>query len=320
MPFFFKGKQKSFLEGEPYYALYRSGFAKEHGSKAACLATLDNVKLPIGTEIEIEKIYRMKRGYEPDAPFRSGDTAEYWTFSLKSAATWYDPKTGGAVPNKWAATGHGIRKRSGEPFEERDEQAARRRRGIMTEQRSDPRDAHNEDMRVALGTVGHNRQFSVRDLTEYLHGRIDSNSVKYQLQKLVRSGYVARSEEGYYVTTLGWNWIEGVDRSPHVSEASHGPPSYARPAPPAPISAEDAMVEAVTWLHFGRTPENALPWLTYASQHAVDQQDFDEIAKYDAQVQRIVPEKWRAYHQRRLVIPMRYHPRSIGQTKPVRRH
>ena len=251
MPFFFKGFQKSFLEGEPYYALYRSGFGNEHGSKSACLSKLDNVALPIGTEIKIEKIYRMKRGFEPDAPFRSGDTAEYWTFSLKSAATWHDPKTGGAIPNKWAPTGHGVRRRSGEPFEERDSQAERRRRGIMTERRGDPREA---------------------------------------------------------------------DRPPHVSESSYGPPSYARPAPPVPISAEDAMVEAVTWLHFGRTPENALPWLTYAAHNTVDQQDLDEIARYDAQVQRIVPEKWRAYHQRRLVIPMRYHPRSIGQTKPVRRH
>jgi len=87
--------------------------------------------------------------------------------------------------------------------------------------------------------------------------------------------------------------------------------SYSRPETPRPISAEDALVEAVHWLHFGDSPEKALPWLTYASRHGKTQEDFDEIAKYGAQVQGRVPEKWKAYQRGALKIPMQYHPRSL---------
>ena len=88
--------------------------------------------------------------------------------------------------------------------------------------------------------------------------------------------------------------------------------SYSRPEPPLPISAEDALVEAVYWLHFGDSPEKALPWLTYAGRHGKTKEDFDEIAKYGAQVQGRAPEKWRAYQRGALKIPMQYHPRSLA--------
>jgi len=117
MPFVYRGVQKSYLEGEAYNALYRSGFADErHGTRPACLAVFASVGLPVGTEIAVEKIYRMSRGYEPNAPFRSGDVAEYWLYRLTDEATWYDPKTGKPRPNKWTLTDHGVRLHSGELF------------------------------------------------------------------------------------------------------------------------------------------------------------------------------------------------------------
>jgi hypothetical protein len=85
---------------------------------------------------------------------------------------------------------------------------------------SDPRDAHNEDMRRALATAGHaNRPFSVRELTEHLQGRLPSNTVRYQVSRLARAGYVTFDESGTIgITNLGWNWIEGAPR--HASNAS----------------------------------------------------------------------------------------------------
>jgi len=93
---------------------------------------------------------------------------------------------------------------------------------------------------------------------------------------------------------------------------TYGPPTHAHPNPPDPISADDALVEAVAWLHFGRNPEKALPWLTYAGQWATSKEQFDEIAKYGAQVQQLAPQAWREYQHGRLKIPMDYHPRSIA--------
>ena len=76
-------------------------------------------------------------------------------------------------------------------------------------------DAWNEDMRRALGTVGHNRHFTARELTEYLGGSAD---VRRHLQALTRAGYVGLDADGYFVTQLGWNWIEGGE----VGEARPG--------------------------------------------------------------------------------------------------
>jgi hypothetical protein len=85
---------------------------------------------------------------------------------------------------------------------------------------SDPRDARNEDMRLALAAAGHgNRTFSVRELTEHLQGRLPSNAVRYQVSKLARSGYITFDESGTIgVTKLGWDWIEGAPR--HASNAT----------------------------------------------------------------------------------------------------
>lgn len=75
-------------------------------------------------------------------------------------------------------------------------------------------DAWNENIRRAIGTVGHNRSFTARDLAEYLWGRpgsLSSNEVRNHLRKLTRAKYLELGKDGYSVTRLGWNWIEGAD-------------------------------------------------------------------------------------------------------------
>ena len=85
---------------------------------------------------------------------------------------------------------------------------------------SDSRDAWNEDVRRALASAGQgNRPFSVRELTGHLQGRLPSNTVRYQVSRLARAGYVTFDESGTIgITNLGWNWIEGAPR--HASNAS----------------------------------------------------------------------------------------------------
>lgn len=72
-------------------------------------------------------------------------------------------------------------------------------------------------------------------------------------------------------------------------------------------------------MHFGRSPEKALPWLVYAGRLANTKEQFDEIAKYDAAIEQLKPDLWRAYQNGRLKIPMEYHPRSIAALTGVSR-
>jgi len=93
-------------------------------------------------------------------------------------------------------------------------QAADRQKTAMM---ADLSDAWSEDIRRALGTVGHNRSFGARELIEYLNSRHRgwralSSQVHQNLQKLRRSGYVGLDSNGYHVTKLGWDWIEGAER------------------------------------------------------------------------------------------------------------
>jgi len=76
-------------------------------------------------------------------------------------------------------------------------------------------DPWGDKMRSALGTIGHNRPFTARDLADYL--RISTTDAKSRLNRLSRSGYVALDANGYHVTDLGWDWIEGGTQ---VSEAT----------------------------------------------------------------------------------------------------
>lgn len=87
--------------------------------------------------------------------------------------------------------------------------------------------------------------------------------------------------------------------------------SYARPSSPQPMTAQDALLQAAYWIRFSNTPENALPWLVYASRMGQMKEDFDEIAYYDIEVQKRTPSKWRAYHQGRLNIRRLTYPKSL---------
>jgi hypothetical protein len=99
------------------------------------------------------------------------------------------------------------------------------------------------------------------------------------------------------------------------------PPGWYAPEEHRPFDAKEetaqALMEATYWLHFGRTPEKALPWLTHASGYASTKEDFDDLGKYDAEVKRLSPEKWKAYHGSRLKISMERHPRSIETSKKL---
>jgi DNA repair protein RadC len=79
-------------------------------------------------------------------------------------------------------------------------------------------DAYSQAMQRGLGTVGHNRHFTARELAEYL--QISSNQVRSWLNTLTRSGYVGLDDDGYFVTRLGWTWIEGAAQ---MSEAGSAP-------------------------------------------------------------------------------------------------
>jgi hypothetical protein len=68
------------------------------------------------------------------------------------------------------------------------------------------------DMRWVLGTVAHNRDFSVRDVEEY--ARFDRPLVARQAKNLVRQmladGHLTKTKRGhYYPTKEGWAVIEG---------------------------------------------------------------------------------------------------------------
>ena len=144
MTFSYKGDIAAggYLYGRPFlvsgeHAAYtniaRSGFLREYGSKAALRKTLDSLGqesalLPAGTVLTIGKVYHPSRGYEPGAPFRSGEEAEVESIMLVKHATWYDPKTGKASPAKWATIGRSARKSGRDPWTESGK-AAKHERG-----------------------------------------------------------------------------------------------------------------------------------------------------------------------------------------------
>jgi len=118
MPFVYKGWIRSPLESDDYSRIASSGFLREKSTKAAVLKTLAPIahQIPVGTEIEIEKIYHMKRGYEPAAPFSHGQVAEVQRMKLVDQGAWYDPKTGKARPAKWKTINRSSRRAGHETF------------------------------------------------------------------------------------------------------------------------------------------------------------------------------------------------------------
>ncbi len=122
MPFYYVGSQSTFLPFDPatpggtapYSALYRTSFNREVGSKAEVLKHLQSVSrdVPLGTEVVVRKVYRQKRGYEPNAPFSSGGIAEEETYRLVEHGSFYDPATGRPRPPKWVSVERRTRKSS----------------------------------------------------------------------------------------------------------------------------------------------------------------------------------------------------------------
>jgi hypothetical protein len=101
-----------------YAALARSGFFKETTSKAEVMKRLLSVsnELPIGAKVKIEKLYRATRGYEPNAKFSSGQSAEEETLRLAEHGSFYDPKTGKPKPAKWVRLSRSSRASSVDPW------------------------------------------------------------------------------------------------------------------------------------------------------------------------------------------------------------
>lgn len=59
-------------------------------------------------------------------------------------------------------------------------------------------------MICAIGTLAHNRSFSIRDLTEYTG--VDASAL---VRRMTRAGQLSRVSRGqYFPTSAGWNLIE----------------------------------------------------------------------------------------------------------------
>ena len=101
-----------------YAAVSRSGFLKETTSKAEVMKRLLSVsnELPLGAEVRIEKLYHATRGYEPNAKFSSGQSAEEETLRLVEHGSFYDPKTSKARPAKWKRVSRSSRASSLDPW------------------------------------------------------------------------------------------------------------------------------------------------------------------------------------------------------------
>jgi hypothetical protein len=84
--------------------------------------------------------------------------------------------------------------------------------GHMSMSPDEKHDPWTDSMRRALGTVGHNRHFTGKDLAECMG--ISTTEAKGRLNRLTRAGWVGLDGDGYYVTPLGWNWIHGGVESP----------------------------------------------------------------------------------------------------------
>lgn len=117
--FWYKGSPTTDLD-DKYYDLSKTGFFREVSSKSELKKRLASISgstgLPLGTVLKIEKLYHMKRGYEPGAPFKHGDLVEVELIQLVEHSAWHDPKTGKAKPAKWIVVERRSRKSSVEPW------------------------------------------------------------------------------------------------------------------------------------------------------------------------------------------------------------
>jgi len=91
----------------------------------------------------------------------------------------------------------------------------RQSRPMVTTRRSvDPVHDSNllGELRVVLGTLAHNRRFTIRDVRDYtqLERPLIARHAKPLIASLVATGYLQRLPDGqYFPTKKGWAWIEG---------------------------------------------------------------------------------------------------------------
>ena len=82
-----------------------------------------------------------------------------------------------------------------------------------------------EDLKSAIGTLAHNRQFTIAELEQYTRFNRPhiASHAKLLVNKMVKMGYLKRESHGHYFpTTAGWAWIEGSSvsetRRHHVAD------------------------------------------------------------------------------------------------------
>lgn len=62
---------------------------------------------------------------------------------------------------------------------------------------------------LAIGTVAHNRPFTVTDLAEYVHAKnISFADVASAVRKLYADGLLLNVDRGYFPTSALWGMIE----------------------------------------------------------------------------------------------------------------
>lgn len=161
MPFVYRGEMVTpfpadAVSGNLYYKIVGTGFRKDYGSKAAVMERLRPVAndMPLGTDVAVEKVYHMRRGYEPDALFRHGDIAEKQVYRLMEHGTWYDPQTGKPREPKWKLVSQSKRKSSLAPWESRGDAPSTGRRGysgsaLVASLRAEAAGRGSADMRVS---------------------------------------------------------------------------------------------------------------------------------------------------------------------------
>jgi hypothetical protein len=118
MGFQYQGRANFSSELDGYSALARAGFYRKYNTKKPLMDALEKsyevAKIPLGSEVAIEKTYHPSRGYEPNAPFRINDLAERWLLRLKEHGSIIINK-----PHKWVVVEHSVRKSSVEDFKEK---------------------------------------------------------------------------------------------------------------------------------------------------------------------------------------------------------
>ncbi len=82
-----------------------------------------------------------------------------------------------------------------------------------------------DSIRTGIATVAHNRPFTSRDLAEYRG--LSTATATAIVKKLVKGKMLRKVPDGWYPTSMGWDWIEGKQFTASDYDA-HGMRSYRR--------------------------------------------------------------------------------------------